>query len=58
MVWLQYMLLPADLNALTKAFLVFAGSMALSWSASAGFNRLIAGSEALAAKRPAWTVSR
>lgn len=57
-VWLQYMLLPADLNALTKAFLVFAGSMALSWSASAGFNRLIAGSEALAAKRPAWTVSR
>jgi surface polysaccharide O-acyltransferase-like enzyme len=57
-VWLQYLLLPADLNALTKAFLVFAGSMALSWSASAAFNRLIAASEAVAAKRPVWTVSR
>ena len=57
-VWLQYMLLPTDLGALTKAFLVFAGTMALSWTVSAGFNRLMAGSEAVAAKRPAWTVSR
>jgi len=57
-VWLQYLLLPADLGAVTKAFLVFAGTMALSWTASAGFNRLLAGTEAVAAKRPAWTVSR
>lgn len=57
-VWLQYMLLPADLGAVTKAFLVFVGCMALSWTASAGFNRLLAGSWAVAAKRPVWTALR
>jgi len=51
-VWLQYALLPADLGAPLKAFLVFAGTFALSWPASAAINRLLASSMTFAAKRP------
>jgi hypothetical protein len=57
-VWLQYALLPFDLAAPVKAVLVFAGTFALSWPASAAINRLIAGSLASPAKRPIWTMSR
>lgn len=57
-VWLQYALLPYDLGAPVKALLVFAGTFALSWPASAVINRLVAGTMASPAKRPIWTPSR
>jgi surface polysaccharide O-acyltransferase-like enzyme len=57
-VWLQYALLPYDLGAPVKALLVFAGSITLSWPASAALNRLIAITVPSPAKRPIWTLSR
>jgi len=57
-VWLQYALLPAGLPAIAKAFLVFAGSMVLSWPASIVISRLLTGNFAFAAKRPIRTATR
>jgi surface polysaccharide O-acyltransferase-like enzyme len=57
-VWLQYALLPADLPAPAKAFLVFAGSLVLSWPASVVISRLLTGTLAFAAKRPIRTATR
>jgi hypothetical protein len=57
-VWLQYALMSSDLHATVKTMIVFAGVLPLSWAISAGFNRLLAGSSAVATKRPIWTVSR
>ena len=57
-VWLQYALLPADLPAPAKAFLVFAGSVVLSWPASIAVSRLLNGTFAFAAKRPIRTAVR
>jgi glucans biosynthesis protein C len=41
-VWLQFSLLHAGLNAIGKAGIVFVGGLALSWAASAGFAMLAA----------------
>jgi len=57
-VWLQYALLPYDLGAPVKAFLVFAGTFVLSWPAGAAVNRLLAGAAVSSVKRPIVTVSR
>jgi hypothetical protein len=57
-VWLQYALLPANFPAPVKAFLVFAGTLVLSWPASVVISRLLAGTFAFAAKRPIWTAIR
>ena len=57
-VWLQYAMLPADLPAPAKAFLVFAGSVVLSWPASIAVSRLLNGTFAFAAKRPIRTAAR
>lgn len=57
-VWLQYALLPADLPAPAKAFLVFAGSVVLSWPASIAVSRLLNGTFAFAAKRTIRTATR
>jgi hypothetical protein len=39
-VWLQYALLSAPINAIGKAALVFAGALALSWATSSGWAAL------------------
>ena len=39
-VWLQFAMLPTSLPALVKASVVFAGTMALSWAASAALRRV------------------
>jgi peptidoglycan/LPS O-acetylase OafA/YrhL len=57
-VWLQYALLPADLPAIVKAALVFAGTFALSWPTSLLVTKLLMGSYGFAFKRPIWTASR
>jgi peptidoglycan/LPS O-acetylase OafA/YrhL len=38
--WLQYALLTAQLSAIQKGFIVFAGALALSWIAIAAFRRV------------------
>jgi hypothetical protein len=57
-VWLQYALLGSDIPAILKAAVVFTGTFVLSWGASVGLSRLLAGSYAIADKRPIWTLSR
>ena len=38
--WLQYALLPARLSAVAKGSIVFLGTTALSWAASAALRRV------------------
>jgi surface polysaccharide O-acyltransferase-like enzyme len=38
--WLQYALLKAEFSAIEKGFMVFAGALALSWTAIAAIRRV------------------
>jgi hypothetical protein len=57
-VWLQYALLPLDHSAITKAVLVFAAALAMSWPAGILATKVLTGGFTLASKRPIWTMSR
>jgi glucans biosynthesis protein C len=57
-VWLQYALLPAELPAVLKGGLVFAGTLALSWSATAALRRLPAIAQLIGAGRPGAVAAR
>lgn len=52
-VWLQYALLPADVPAVVKGAIVFAGTLALSWSLTAALRQLPAIAQVIGADRPA-----
>jgi glucans biosynthesis protein C len=52
-VWLQYALLPAAMPAVIKGALVFAGTLALSWSLTAALRRVPAIAQIIGADRPA-----
>jgi hypothetical protein len=52
-VWLQFALLGLDLPGLVKAAIVFAGTLALSWSASAALRRVPAVANVIGADRRA-----
>lgn len=56
-VWLQYALLPAALPAIVKGGLVFAGTLLLSWGATAALRRLPAVAQILGAGRPRGAVA-
>ena len=51
-VWLQYALLPADMSAVLKGAVVFAGTLALSWSLTAALRRVPAIAQVVGADRP------
>jgi surface polysaccharide O-acyltransferase-like enzyme len=57
-VWLQYALLPAELPAVLKGGLVFAGTLALSWSATAALRRLPAIAQLIGAGRTGAVAAR
>jgi hypothetical protein len=50
-VWLQYALLPAEVPAVLKGAIVFAGTLALSWSLTAALRRLPAIAQVIGADR-------
>ncbi len=51
-VWLQYALLGAALPAVAKALLVFAGALALSWTAAIAIGRALSAVRSVRAKGP------
>jgi peptidoglycan/LPS O-acetylase OafA/YrhL len=51
-VWLQYSLLPTDLPAVVKGAFVFAGTLVLSWGATAAMRRVPAIAQVIGADRP------
>jgi peptidoglycan/LPS O-acetylase OafA/YrhL len=51
-VWLQYALLPADMPALAKGAIVFAGTLALSWVLTAALRKVPAVAQVIGADRP------
>jgi peptidoglycan/LPS O-acetylase OafA/YrhL len=57
-VWLQYALLDSGLLVFVKAAIVFTGALIVSWAASVGFARLLAGSRLVAARRAISPMSR
>jgi surface polysaccharide O-acyltransferase-like enzyme len=57
-VWLQFALMSSGAFAVAKAAIVFGGSLVLSWTTSAAFNRFVLGSNAVVAKRTVRPVPR
>jgi glucan biosynthesis protein C len=56
-VWLQYALLSADVPAVAKGAVVFGGTLALSWSITAGLRRVPAIAQIIGADRSAPAVA-